>query len=139
MFKRFEILPIDERLRLVDALREIRRSICWKPGKGLKHLEKRKKMKHLSPSASMSDYEKVICDVVRNERNILYLYDFSGIHYYAVRGFAHDNEWLILFGAGGVMETAFPPELIDDYLERRGFVFLGHIEEVLKWTREARN
>ncbi len=32
------------------------------------------------------------------------------------------------------METAFPPEDTDDYLERRGFVFLGRLGEVLKWT-----
>ena len=43
-----------------------------------------------------------------------------------------------LFGAGGLMETAFPPENIDDYLARRGFIFLGYIEEVLKWTKEAK-
>jgi len=45
------------------------------------------------------------------------------------------KEWLVIFGAGGVMETAFPPENIDDYLEHRGFVPLGRIEEVLKWTK----
>ena len=41
---------------------------------------------------------------------------------------------LVIFGTGGVMETAFPPENIDHYLEHRGFVPLGRIEEVLKWT-----
>ena len=45
------------------------------------------------------------------------------------------KEWLVIFGAGGVMETAFPPGNIDDYLEHRGFVPLGRIEEVLKWTK----
>ena len=42
------------------------------------------------------------------------------------------------FGAGGLMETAFPPENIDDYLVRRGFIFLGYIEEVLKWTKKVK-
>jgi len=45
-----------------------------------------------------------------------------------------EKEWLVIFGTGGVMETAFPPEHIDHYLEHRGFVPLGRIEEVLKWT-----
>ena len=36
------------------------------------------------------------------------------------------------------METAFPPENIDDYLVRRGFIFLGYIEEVLKWTKKVK-
>jgi len=89
-------------------------------------------------STSLQDYEKIISDIVRNGQNIFYLYDFGGIHYYGVRGFAGDNnEWLVIFGAGGAMETAFPPRDIDDYLDRRGFVLLGIIEEVLKWTQEA--
>lgn len=50
-----------------------------------------------------------------------------------------DVEWLVIFGSGGVMETAFPPRDIDDYLYRRGFVRVGIIEEVLKWTRKAVN
>ncbi len=37
---------------------------------------------------------------------------------------------------GGLMETAFPPEDMDDYIERRGFVLLGRIDEVLKWAEE---
>ena len=71
----------------------------------------------------------------------MYLYDFGGTHYYAVRGFWDDDEheWLVLFGTGGLMETAFPPENMDDYLARRGFVLLGRIEEVLKWTKEAKD
>jgi len=59
-------------------------------------------------------------------------------NYYAARGVAGDNDWLVIFGAGGLMETAFTPENIDDYLARRGFIFLGYIEEVLKWTKEVR-
>ena len=140
MFQKSEILSPDEKLRMVDAVREIRQRIRWKPGKDITHFEKRRKMKHFPLSASLSDYEKVIHDVVRNGRNILYLYDFGGIHYYGVRGFVDDNnEWLVIFGAGGIMETAFPPKDIDDYLDRRGFALLGIIEEVLKWTREAMN
>ena len=56
------------------------------------------------------------------------------LHDYAVRGFLEEKEWLVIFGTGGVMETAFPPENIDHYLGHRGFVPLGRIEEVLKWT-----
>jgi len=96
-------------------------------------------MQHIPFSASLSDYEKMIADIVKNDRNMVYLYDFEGIHYYGVRGFVGNAEWLVIFGAGGVMETAFPPMDIDDYLYRRGFVWVGMIEEVLKWTREAMN
>ena len=82
-------------------------------------------MKHLTLSASLLEYHEVISVLVGNERNIIYLYEFRGTHYYAVRGFMHGKEWLVIFGASGVM---------DHYLEHRGFVPLGRIEEVLKWT-----
>ena len=74
-----------------------------------------------------------------NDRNVVYLYEFNETHYYAIRGFSQNKEWLIIFGVEGVMETAFPPNDIDEYLEHRGFIFLGHIEEVLKWTKEAKS
>jgi len=71
-----------------------------------------------------------------NEQNPVYLYEFSGDHYYVARGETHNREWLVIFGESGLMETAFPPEDIDDYIERRGFVLLGRIDEVLKWAEE---
>lgn len=132
-----KVLSDEEQATLVDALRAIRSKVYWKPGKDVVHLQKRQSMKHLSVSASLSDYEQMIFDIVRNGQNIVYLYDFSGMYYYAVRGFWTDNEWLVLFGGGGIMETAFPPENMDEYLESRGFVLLGRVEEVLEWTREV--
>ena len=121
--------------KLLDALHGVHRKVQWKPGKDIVHLHKRQEMKHLPQSASLLNYEKIISDLVKNGQNIVYLYEFAGIHYYAVRGFVQKREWLVIFGTGGVMETAFPPENIDDYLEKRGFVILGPIEEVLKWTK----
>ena len=134
MTRKYEILPPEERAKLLDALLGIRRAVQWKPGKDILHLKKRQKMKHLSLSATMLDYHQAISTLIGNERNIVYLYEFRGTHYYAVRGFLEEKEWLVIFGTGGVMETAFPPETIDHYLEHRGFVPLGRIEEVLKWT-----
>ncbi len=138
MIKKIEILSLDELIGFVEALRKIQQKVRWKPGKDLIHLNKRRALKHLPESASVSAYEEIICKVVRNGRSIMYLYDFRGTHYYAARGVVDDNDWLVLFGAGGLMETAFPPENIDDYLAHRGFIFLGYIEEVLKWIKEVR-
>ncbi len=92
-------------------------------------------MKHMS--GNLANYEQIIYDILRNVKNIVYLYDFMGTHYYAVRGFTARNEWLVIFGRDGLMETAFPPENIDEYLEHRGFVFLGRIEEILQWIKKA--
>ena len=139
MIRKGEILSHDEKLKVVEALQAIRKGVSWKPGKDRVHLKKRQRMKHLWPSASILDYEQIILEIVRDGKNVVYLYEFGDTHYYAVRGFSQTKEWLILFDAGGVMETAFPPEDMDEYLERRGFILLGHIEEIFKWTREAKN
>lgn len=122
-----------ERVRLRDAVQKLRKKVQWKPGKDAVHLIKRQGMQHLPASATLVDYEKIIYTVIGAEDNALYLYDFRGTHYYAVRGFIQKKEWLVIFGQGGVMETAFPPEDTDDYLERRSFVFLGRLGEVLRW------
>jgi len=131
------VLAEEELVALVQSLRAIRNEVRWKPGKDNSHLAKRQRMKHLSVSSSLADYEQIIYDTVRNGQNIVYSYEFSGTYYYAVRGFVSDHEWLVLFGQGGVMETAFPPENMDEYLERRGFTLLGSVEEVLQWTKEV--
>jgi len=130
------VLSDEERVTLIDALKAIRNKVCWKPGKDIAHLKKRRRMKHLS--GTLADYEQVIYDIVRNVQNIVYLYDFMVTHYYAVRGFSENNEWLVIFGRGGVMVTAFPPQNIDEYLERRGFIFLGRVEEILQWTKKVK-
>lgn len=91
-------------------------------------------MGHISLSATLWDYEKIIADIVQNDNNLLYVYEFKTRNFYAVRGFILEREWLVIYGSNGVMETAFPPEEIDDYLNKRGFIFIGQIKEVLQWT-----
>ena len=135
MTKRYEILTSDEKIKLLDALYIIRNSVQWKPGKDVSHLEKRKRMRHLTLTASLQDYHDLISALVKNDQNVIYLYEFENAYYYAVRGFVHEKEWLVIFGNGSLMETAFPPENIDNYLEHRGFISLGRLEEFLKWTR----
>ncbi len=126
------VFSAEEKEDLVEAIKAIRKSILWKEGKGQAHLEKRRKMGHISQSASLEDYGRIIAQLVRGN-NVLYLYEFSGRTFYAVRGFFNGKEWLVIYGAGGLMETAFPPDDMDDYLYRRGFVLIGPIKEVLTW------
>ena len=97
-------------------------------------------MRHLAESATIADYEQLIYDIVNDGRSVVYLYVFRGRHYYAVRGFSKENdEWLVIFGQNGIIETAFPPESPDNYLEHRGFVHLARTVEVLGWTKEVNN
>ena len=52
--------------------------------------------------------------------------------YYAVRGLVGRTEWLVISTKEGVVETAFPPDDMADYLRKRGFALIGTIREMLK-------
>lgn len=97
------------------------------------HLDKRRRMGHLALDATLMEYAGIISELLHNGENVVYLYKFREEHYYAVRGAIRDRIWLVIFGAHGLMETAFPPIDMEDYSERRGFVLLGRIAEVLRW------
>lgn len=129
-------LSDNELASLAKSLESLRNYVVWKKGKDIAHLSKRIKLKHLPSGASLSDYEALVFDLVRNGENVLYSYVYGDSVYYGIRGFAKGqvNEWLVIFGVGGILETAFPPENIDEYLENRGFVLLGRTKEVLNWT-----
>jgi len=132
--KRKKILSSTELERLIDALKGLREKVQWKPGKDIAHLNKRRRMGHLAQDATLAEYVNIVAELVHNGQSVVYLYEVREKHYYAVSGFIHDRIWLVIFGTKGLMETAFPPMDIEDYAERRGFVLLGQIEEVMQWT-----
>ncbi len=127
MINRNQVFSNSERSTLLNSLQAIRKGVQWKTGKDIVQVEKRQRLSHIPPSASLLDYDTIISDLVKNDQNILYLYEFIGNHYYAVRGFVQETEWLVIFGAGGIMETAFPPENMGDYLQNRGFVLIADL------------
>lgn len=127
-----QLFTVHEKEDLIKAIQAIRQRIFWKNGKDQVHLVKRRNMGHISSKSSLRDYEMIISQLVRGN-NVLYLYEFGEKHFYAVRGFFESKEWIVIFGSCGLMETAFPPDDIDDYLCRRGFVLIGPLEEILKW------
>jgi hypothetical protein len=104
--------------------------VQWKPGKGEQHLAKRKAMGHLTEEATMDDYNTLIGESLNNADNLVYHYPFGLRDYYAVSGDIKGVAWLVIFGEDGVLETAFPPDDMADYLTKRGFVSLGRLEEV---------
>jgi len=123
------------RAEAASALAAVRREIRWKPGKDVDHLEKRKAMGHLPQGSSLEDYNSLIGRLVAEEGNLVYLYEFGGTRYYAVRGKLQGVEWLVIFARDGLIETAFPPDDIGSYLGKRGFHPLGKIGEVLGWEK----
>lgn len=113
------------------ALRQVRNAQRWKPDRDIPHLRKRQRKKHLPAEASMETYNQIIQDLVHTPSGLTYHYPVGGHHYYAVRGKIDKKEWLVIFDASGVLETAFPPTDIDTYLDSHGFEYVGTIEKVL--------
>ena len=112
------------------SLRTLRLRIQWKPGKALSHLEKRKRLGHLRAAVSLREYNELIQSLVKEATNRVHLYRHGSERYYAVSGRIGGKEWLVIVTRMGVVETAFPPDAMGEYLQRRGFVAMGTIREV---------
>lgn len=112
------------------SLRALRHRVQWKPGKGLSHLEKRRSLGHLRAAASLREYNGLIQSLVKEATNPVYLYRYGSERYYAVSGRIGSREWLLIATRAGVVETAFPPDALGEYLQRRGFIAMGTIREV---------
>ena len=112
------------------SLRALRLRVQWKPGKALSHLDKRKSLGHLRATASLQEYNGLIQSLVKEATNLVYLYRHGSERYYAVIGRIGSREWLLIATRAGVVETAFPPDALGEYLQRRGFIAMGTIREV---------
>ncbi len=87
-------------------------------------------MDHLAAAVSLQEYNGLIQSMVKEAGNLVYLYHFGAERYYAVRGRIGSQEWLVIVTKAGVIETAFPPDAMERYLQRRGFIAMGTIREV---------
>ena len=112
------------------SLRTLRHRVQWKPGKALSHLEKRKSLRHLRAATSLREYNELIQSLVKEETNLVYLYRHGSERYYAVNGRIGSREWLLIATRAGVVETAFLPDAMEEYLQRRGFIAMGTVREV---------
>lgn len=122
--------PQKDRREAAAALKALKQRVQWKPGKALSHLEKRKGMGHLGAEVTSEEYNRLIQSLVEEEGSRVYVYRFGSERYYAVRGTVRTVEWLVIVTREGVVETAFPPDSVDQYLRRRGFVLMGALREV---------
>jgi dTDP-glucose pyrophosphorylase len=123
-------------LEASSALSILRKKVRWKPGKDIQHLEKRKAIGHLPERSSLEDYNTLITKLIKDDTNIVYLYEFGTERYYTVRGKVQGVDWIVIFGKDGITETAFPPRDVESYIENRGFRLLGKTGEVVRWERK---
>lgn len=122
-----------EELRLLAAaaIRMVRHHVRWKPGKDVQHLEKRIRRDHLAPGTSLDQYNQLIQRILADPESDVYHYPFGQADYFSVISEINGKQWLVLVSAKGVMETAFPPDDLRDYIVQSKYFFLGKLKELL--------
>jgi hypothetical protein len=123
--------PIDSNLRraVLQAIRLAQSSIKWKPGKGETHLSKRIRLGHLPIQTTLSDYEAIITAILNHGEAKVFVFFFEGASYPSIVTTLQDKVWLTMIGLDGLMETAFPPDEPETYLQDPAFVYVGVLEE----------
>ncbi len=120
----------DHRRTAAKSIQTLAREVRWKPGKDASHLAKRQKMGHLPEQATVAQYDALIVKLVTDPDHKVYHYPFGTSDYYAVSGKVESASWLVIFAADGTMETAFPPDDLQEYLAKRGFRMIGTVGDI---------
>ncbi len=119
------------RQQAVEAIQLLRARIHWKSGKDLAHLRRRIGYGHLPAEATLEDYEAIIQAMLHDIAANVYVYIWRDDIYPTVVGVYEGRRWLVMFSLAGVMETAFPPTDVSEYLSDPRFQYLGTIQELL--------
>ncbi len=121
----------DLKLLAAAAIRMVRHQPRWKPGKDLAHLEKRIRRGHFSPGTSMVQYNQLIQNILNEHDSEVYHYAFGQADYFSITHEIENRPWLVLISAKGMMETAFPPEDLQEYISKNKYVLLGKLKEIV--------
>ena len=116
---------------LYAAIELLRTHVRWRPGKDVVHLRKRQRLGHLPVGATMESYNELIQGLVSSRQNLVYAYRFRRKLYGVVTGKWDEREWLAIFTAAGVMETAFPPDDVQFYVRQNDMRLLGTVGEIV--------
>ena len=93
---------------------------------------KRKARRQLPWSATLDDYEHIIKAIVHDPQARVFVYWHEQRPYPTVVSMIGDHQWLVMFDADGILETAFALERSERYLDRPAFELLGTLEEILR-------
>ena len=119
------------RAKVADAIHLVRNRIRWKPGSAAIHLQKRRRRGHLSPEATLTDYERIILSAVSDPIATVYLYVYGSDAYVAVVSVLQRQTWLTMFAQDGLLESAYIVERPELYLSNSAFDRMGTLDEVL--------
>jgi hypothetical protein len=118
------------RATLVNAICLAQNQVSWKPGKADAHLAKRIRLGHLPQNATVTDYELLIAALLNTPDAKVYVYEFGEIIYPTLVSPVDQTVWLAMITINGVMETAFPPAMPDQYLSQPSFTYIGLLGEL---------
>lgn len=116
--------------QMLKAIKAVRSQVCWKHNSAERHLCKRKQRRHLPPTATLDDYERIILTVLQDKTGRVYRYWYKGIPYVTVVATVDTRQWLVMFAYDGVLESAFVVERPELYLSKPGFEWIGLLNEV---------
>jgi hypothetical protein len=117
--------------KVIQAIIVNRAGIQWKPGKADPHLAKRIRLGHLPENSTLEDYEAVIATVTSDRKANVYAYVYDRVIYPTLTAIVAGKLWLVMMRMDGVMETSFPPDNPEKYLNNNYFICLGILEELL--------
>jgi len=121
----------DLHAQIVSAIQSVRSQVRWKPGSAAGHLLKRKLRGHLSPDATVDDYEHIILATLEDERARVYVYWHNEVPYVSVAAVIQNRHWLVMFSLDGWMESDYAVENPDRYLSKSVFELIGYLNEVI--------
>jgi hypothetical protein len=113
-----------------QVIDRLRREIKWKPGKDRQHLQTRIGYGHLPADSTMADYENIIHGILADKAAEVYVYTWEANIFPTVVGDYNNEKWLVMFSLSGIMETAFPPTDVEEYLSNPRFQKLGLMGEL---------
>ena len=115
---------------VVEAIRQLRDQVRWKPGKARQHVAKRIALGHLPPAATVADYDALIRRVVQTPTAEVFVYRWGEHAFPTVIAEVDGVRWLVMLGMDGIMETAFPPEDAAIYLASPRLTRVGMLEDL---------
>ncbi len=119
------------RLTIAETIRQLCQQIRWRPGRAEAHVEKRIRLGHLPPQATVAEYELLIMAVLNDPSAEVYLVEYGKIFYPTVVADYQGVKWLVMCGMDGIMETAFPPDDPVSYFQREKYHWISMLTELL--------
>jgi hypothetical protein len=69
--------------------------------------------------------------VTSNRKANVYAYVYEQVIYPTLTAIVGDRLWLVMMRMDGILETSFPPDDPEKYLNNNYFIYLGVMEELL--------